>query len=109
MVIGIIVIVIALLMLMLSGYIRSQVSEGRGKIKNAQETVDQSKRLFSLTEPTEQVGDVLTDSAQNEIDAGRLKAEKYSKIATTLQFAGIFCVILGGVVIWIGMRRRKKE
>ena len=61
---GIVALVIGIVLVGFSSYIKSQVAQGKVKIDNAQKQVDQGSSLFSLSPATKEVGKGITDSAQ---------------------------------------------
>lgn len=92
---GIVLFVIGLGMLYGSHYITTQVLEGKGKIASAQQKVDTSNQLFSVTPATKPIGKGLTQGAQNKIDAGRDEVAYYEQMAQWLKIGGVVFVVVG--------------
>ncbi len=106
-IIGIVLIVIGVVMFIFSNTISNQVAEGRGKISSAQKKVDTGNTLFSLTPESQQVGKMLTDSAQEKIDEGSVKADYYESMASSLKIGGIVAFIIGVGFVFLGRKRSR--
>lgn len=108
-ILGIILIVLGAGSFTMSVYIQSEVNQGRVKIRNAQETVDGAKGITKVTPFTKGFGDVLTDSAQKKIDAGRQDADKYQTMASWLKGLGISFFIIGALMLFVSFFYPKKR
>ena len=103
---GIVIVIIGVVMLFISGYIRGQVEEGKGKVTKAQGQVDTGNTLFSVNPVSKQVGQAFTGSAQKKIDMGKEQIAQYEKYANVLQIGGIAVIIVGGIVFFLGRKRQ---
>ena len=92
---GIFLFALGIGMLFASHYITTQVLEGKGKIASAQQKVDTSNKLFSVTPITKPVGEGLTQSSQGKIDAGRDEVAYYEQMAQWLQIGGVAFMVVG--------------
>lgn len=92
-----------------SKYIESQVLEGQQQIKSAQKKVDSLGSAFSMSPYTEYLGKSVTGSAQDQIDEGQQKVDKYSKIAQELHIAGYTLLVLGALGLVISLIKRKRK
>ena len=102
---GIVIALAGAVMLVFSGYISSQVAEGKEKIKKAQSQVNTGNSIFSVNPISKQVGQMATGSAQKKIDAGSAKAAEYEKTAHLLQMGGIGALIVGAIVFFLGKKK----
>jgi len=105
-IVGIIIIILGLLLIGGSFYIKSQVASGREQISQAEEGVRKGKQLFSINPLTKEVGKEITDPIERKIQAGSAKADRYATIALWLQISGVACIIIGAWIIFTG---RKKQ
>lgn len=105
---GIVLFLVGLGMLFTSHYITGQVLEGKNKIENAQSKVNTGKKLFSLTPVTKQVGQGVTQSAQQQINAGREEVSYYEEVAYWLRIGGIASLIIGIGAIFLCRCRHPK-
>lgn len=98
---GIVMLVLGVIAMAFSVYIRKQVEEGEGRISRAQKTVNQSRGLFNLSPVTKGIGDAVTGGAQKKIDKGILQVQHYNDLAGWLQIGGIIFIIAGaGIAIF---------
>jgi hypothetical protein len=97
---GLLLVVVGVAMLCISYYIHTQVVEGQGQIRAGQEKVDMVKRPFSLSPASKPIGNVITGSAQSQIDEGRGKVAYYEMVAKYLQIGGVIAIILG-IGLWL--------
>lgn len=103
---GIVLLIVGIVMLGASFYIKGQVGVGRIQISNAQRNVDSGTSIFSMTPATNQVGKGLFGGAQGRIDAGTQQADYYDQMAGWLQIGGVLCIIVGGALIFFSSRKR---
>lgn len=105
---ALIVLIIGVVMIFFSNYIKGQVATGREEIESGQESVNRSNSLFSSNPLTKAVGQGITGSAQKKIEAGTAEADRYEMIANYLQIGGIILIILGGAgLIYSFVKKRK--
>jgi uncharacterized protein YjeT (DUF2065 family) len=104
-IVGIVLIIAGIAMLGFSYYIKQEVAAGNLQISSAQEKVDRSQGLFNLNPVTKEVGKGLTGAAQSKIDEGKRDVEYYTHLANTLQIAGIACIVVGAIVIFLGRKK----
>ncbi len=107
-VLGILMVIGGIVLVFVSGNIADRVAEGRGEIRSGQEKVDATNKLFSYNRGTEFVGDQLTGSAQEKINAGTQEADKYDRLANNLQLGGYVVAGLGVIIFALSFIRRKK-
>ncbi len=78
-----------------------RVSEGVNQVNTAQNQVDSSQKIFALNPVTKQLGQPLTQSAQERIDHAHEQIEKYSLLAKKIRMIGIFLLGVGlGILVW---------
>lgn len=100
-------VILGIVCLFFSSYIRGQVEEGRGKISKAQSVVDKGNSLFSLNPVTKEVGKGITGSVQNKIDEGSKEADFYESMAMLLRIGGIVLIVAGaGLFIYRQYKKR---
>lgn len=107
-ILAIIILIFGASSLTASKYIESQVLEGQQKIKSAQKKVDSLGSAFSMSPYTEYLGKGVTGSAQDQIDEGQQKIDKYSKIAKELKIAGFTLLVLGAIGLVVSFIRKKR-
>lgn len=105
-IIAILVLISGIALLLTSNHIKNRVASGRQEISSAQQQVDQTNQLFSLTPPVAQeFGKGFTQSAQGQINQGTLEADQYAQRAHWLQIGGIALIILGVGIFFIPRRK----
>lgn len=104
---GIVIIVLGIIAIAFSVYIKNEVEAGKVKISSAQSSVDTGKSLFNLSPATKPFGEVITGSAQDKIDQGRQDVAKYEMISNWLMGIGIALIIIGIIVVLTGFRKKK--
>jgi hypothetical protein len=98
---GIVVLIVGLICLGLSFFIKNEVAKGMGEISSAQRKVDQGNGLFSVTPATKGIGNLFTGSAQKKINEGISKVNQYNNLADWLQIGGVVFLLAGlGVVVF---------
>jgi hypothetical protein len=105
-VLGIVILIIGLVMLGASFYIKNQVLQGRMQISSAQSKVDTGKSLFNMSPTTQPAGNMMFSGAQSQIDAGSAQADYYAQMANWLQIGGIVLIIVGAGIIFLSGRKK---
>lgn len=104
---GVVLAVVGIIMLFTAQYIYKQVLEGKGQISQAQERVNQSNALFSLSPYSHQVGKELTNSAQSQISEGQKKVQFYEQVASLMYVGGIVVIVIGLGVVGFSYLKKK--
>jgi hypothetical protein len=102
---GILSIILGILLIVGSFYIKSRVEEGRKQISQAESKISQGKQLFSLNPITKEVGKEMAASAEIKISDATQKANRYETIALLCQIGGVLFVIVGGGLIFLGRKK----
>lgn len=106
---GLAALVIGIAMLFISQSIYRQVLEGKEKIFQAQQRVDQGNSLFSLNPYAHELGKEITGSAQNQINEGQKKVQFYEQVASMTYVGGIIVIVIGlGVIVLSFIQKHKK-
>ncbi len=105
-VLGIVILIIGIVMLGASFYIKNQVLQGRAEISSAQSKVDTGTSLFNMSSTTKPVGGAVFGGAQSQINAGSAQADYYAQMANWLQIGGIILIIVGAGIIFLSGRKR---
>lgn len=109
-IIGIIIIIIGVVSLITSRYIKHRVEEGKGEISSAEKKVGQADSLFSLHPFAEEVGKKgFTDSARKKIEQGKRDVKEYSELAYWLQIGGIVLIVAGVGVVFISGKKKGRR
>lgn len=103
---GIILVLAGIALIFTANYISNQVEAGKEQISSAQKKVDQGNSLFSMSPYTKDVGQQITGSAQNKIDAGKLQVIQYETLAGKLKIGGIALIVVGVLFIILGRKKR---
>jgi hypothetical protein len=94
-ILGVILIVLSIGLFGLSAYISERVAHGERRIANAERQVEQARGLFEITPFTGEVGDVLTDEAQEQIDFKKGEAGYYADKARQYRSFAIGLLVFG--------------
>lgn len=86
-------------------YIKGEVREGQKKIANAQRNVDQGTSLFSITPLTKPFGDGLSRPVQKEIDQGKQDVAYYTALSNWLMIIGTLFLLGGAASFFIRKKR----
>ncbi len=106
-ILGIIAAILGASLILSSFYIKNRVSEGRGKISEAEDNIQKGKLLFSLNPLTKEIGESLSDSAEIKIKEGSAKADRYETLALWFQIGGGAFVIISAGLIFMGRKKHK--
>ncbi len=90
-------VIIGVVCIGVSSYIKHEVAEGKEKISHAEKQVSQGNALLSLTPATKEIGKGLSQSANKKIDEGKEEVHKYAVLARELQIGGIALLALGAI------------
>jgi hypothetical protein len=104
--IGVGAMVLGLVCLGFSYYIKSSVEAGKEKIAHAEKQVGTGENLLSLSPAAKQLSKGLTDSAHEKIKAGKEQVNKYSMLARELQIGGFALLVIGGGMLFLMYRKR---
>ena len=103
---GVIILVLGVSLIASSFYIKSRVRSGREQISEAEDTVRQGKRLFSLNPITKEVGKHITGPAERKIKEGSAKADRYDTLALWFQIGGGVFIVIGSSLIFISRKKK---
>ncbi len=106
---GIVIVIVGIGMIIGSNYIKGQVEQGKIQISSAQRKVDKSNSLFSINPVSKEIGKGITGSAQRKINAGEDEVAHYEEIAKWLNIGGIGAIVVGGVVFFLGLSKKRKH
>jgi putative Mn2+ efflux pump MntP len=104
---GLIIVILGLVCLYFSHYIKEQVEQGKMQISEAQGKVDTANSIFSVNPVSKEVGKGLTSGAQRQINEGRMEVAKYGQLAMWLQIGGYVLIIVGVLVFLTGFRKKR--
>lgn len=105
---GIGIALIGVMSLIGSMYIKQQVEEGKGKVGKAEKKIEQGKTLFSLSPATKEVGKGISGAAEKKIGEANEQIAYYSRLANQLQIGGIIFLILGGGMVFIATKKKRR-
>jgi hypothetical protein len=105
-IVGILLIIAGVAALLFASYISEQVAEGKIKVAQGQETVNQSNQLFSANPVSKGIGQSVTGSAQDKINAGIGEIQHYEQVMYGLYIGGAIAIVLGGIITIKSFRRR---
>jgi len=95
-------------MLGVSHYIQARVLEGRGEISRGEQKVSTGRKVFGVNPVSKEVGDqMLFNSADQKIAAGKEEADSYERMANMLQTGGIVAIVVGAGMILVSFMRKK--
>ncbi len=105
--IGIGAIVIGLVLVGFSYYIKMSVESGKERIAHAEKQVGTGEKLFSLSPATKQLSKGLTDSAHEKINEGKEQVAKYTLLGRELMIGGFALLVIGSVLLFTMYRKGK--
>ena len=106
-IIGILICIGGIALIFLSNYIAKQVEEGKEKISNAQNKVEQGKTLFGQNPVSKEIGQkIFFDSAEEKINAGKEEVAEYEQMSNHLMVGGIALLLIGAIIIVIPRRKK---
>ena len=104
-VIGTIIIILGIIAIGFSIYIKNEVEKGKAKIFSAQSTVYAGKSLFTLHPDTKPAEQIIADSAQSKIDWRKQEVVKNEMISNWLMGIGVVLLIIGVIIFLLGFRK----
>lgn len=102
---GVILIILGVILLSGSFYIKSQVKAGQKQVSQAESTTGFGDKILSLTPETKNLGDKLSSPIQDKVKEGKEQIAFYTNIANWLNILGIISIILG-IGTLLGARRK---
>lgn len=106
---SIVLLILGIAMFIFGSYISGQVAQGEKKIANAQQNVNQVRKLTKASPYTKGLGKVATQPVQQKINEGKQTASQYKKVATWLHIGGSVLFILGVVLLIFSFSDKKKK
>jgi hypothetical protein len=106
-ILGIICVIGGVVLLCISGYIKSQVGEGSEQVAAAQKKLDQGNSLFSMSPATKQLGQGITGGANKKIASAKEMIAYYQNLAEQLMIGGIVLIVVGGIVLIFSRKKRR--
>jgi hypothetical protein len=107
-ILGPLALIVGIIMILVSVYIKTQLEQGRALVGSAKEKVEAGKSLFSLSPYTKEVGKGITRGAERKIKEGEMEISKYGAISNFAMYSGIVLVIVGSVIFFLPKTRKKK-
>ncbi len=101
---GILMLIVGIILLSSSFYIKTQVEAGQEKVANVESQTNLGDELLSLTPATKEIGKGLTGSIKDKISEGKDQIEFYTAIAKWLEIGGVLLVVLGMSSIFLGKK-----
>lgn len=96
---GIILMIVGCVLFFFSMYIHTEVAEGQEQISSAKQKVGVVNKIFSITAPTDQVGQTLTSPINKKIAEGENEVTFYDSLAKLLKIGGIVSFFAGAALI----------
>ena len=103
---GMIVIIIGVLGLLGSWYIKNEVKKGEQKISATEQQMDMGDKLLSLSPQLQEGMQGVTGSIQDKVQDGKEEVVFYTDIAKWLEVGGILFLVLGVGVLFCGKKYR---
>ena len=97
----IVLILIGIISIIGSFYIKSQVVEGRKEIAAGEQKLAKGKKLFSFMP----IGKLIARYGQKKIDEGTRQADFYNHLANWMLIGGIVVIISGGAVFFLNRNK----
>lgn len=108
-ILGSLALIIGIIMIFVSIYIKTQVEQGRELVGSAKEKVETGKTLFSLSPYTKEVGKGIAKGAEKKIKKGEMEIGKYEAISNFAMYGGIVLIVVGSVIFFIPGKQKKKN
>ncbi|MES2198615.1 MAG: hypothetical protein V4489_00395 [Chlamydiota bacterium] len=103
---GIVVLVLGIIFMLGSFYVKSQVEAGQKKITSAEKQTGWGEDILSLNPATKELGKGLTGSIQEKVSEGKEQVKFYTSVANWLEVGGIVFIILGFGLIFLGKKTK---
>jgi hypothetical protein len=104
-VLGIIALILGVIFVAISIYIKGQVEAGKVKVAHAEKQIEQGKHLFPLNPVTKSIEKEVTKEADTRIEASKEKIARFEGIARVLQIVGIILIVLGGILFFLPRKK----
>lgn len=101
---GVIVLLLGVIFLAGSFYIKGQVEEGNQKVAKTEKQMDLGDKLFSITPETKEIGKGISGSVDKKLIEGKEQIAFYTSMADWLEIAGVVFIILGMSMILFGKK-----
>ncbi len=105
---SILAIICGVVLILASNMIADKVAEGRGEIRRGQRKLDIVNKPFEATPLTKELGQIVTGSSQEKIDAGIVTADKYDQMAHDFRMGGYGLIAFGSVLFLICALRKQR-
>jgi len=102
--VGLVLLIAGVALFFFSHHISAKVAEARGEIAEGQRQVDSANQIFSMSPYTKTVGGQFTGSAQSEINAGTLEANRYDQLAFQIKILGVVLVVVGAGLLFLSKK-----
>jgi hypothetical protein len=93
--VGVLAIILGIVLLGGSFYIKAQVQAGLEQIHGVEKNMDMGNKLFSLSPASKAIGDQASKPIQEKVKEGKEQVEFYTALADWLAIGGVVLVILG--------------
>jgi len=105
-ILAIIVLIIGLVLLGISFYIKNEVNKGKKELSEAQEKIEKGKKILSFTPIPKEVSKGLQGMVKGKINAAVELIKKYSFIAWVIQSVAIAFIIIGLALFFFGRSKK---
>ncbi len=102
---GFIFLLVGIISIFSSFYIKEQVSDGLKKISQVERQLDVGDKLLSLAPPVQDQVDGMTGSIQEKVQEGKEQVVFYSGLAKWLEIFGIGFLVVGAWFVFCCKKR----
>lgn len=92
-----------------SKYIDDQVAQGKLKLKDAKDKLDQTDQFLSMSPYTAPLGQGLKEASKGKLQEGQAQINYYTDLSKKLKLAGYIVMGLGVVSVPFTFRSKKKK